>query len=124
MNNKEQQIEGAAEQVAQITEINGDVTAEQIQAWKNQYGRVAEVRVKDEEFGEEHIGYFRRPDMTTMQAVNSVSKSNEVKASEVMFENCWLGGSPQLKTDAIYKMDAMAALGSMFGKCVRTLKNL
>ena len=66
MNNKEKQI----------TEINGGVTAEQIQAWKNQYGRVAEVRVKDEEFGEEHIGYFRRPDMTTMQAVNSVSKSS------------------------------------------------
>ena len=101
--------------VKQITEINGGVTAEQIQAWKNQYGRVA---------GEEHIGYFRRPDMTTMQAVNSVSKTNEVKASEVMFDNCWLGGSPQLKTDAIYKMDAMAALGSMFGKCVRSLKNL
>ena len=114
MNNKEKQI----------TEINGGVTAEQIQAWKNQYGRIAEVRVEDSEFGEVHIGYFHRPDMTTMQAVNSVSKTNEVKASEVMFDNCWLGGSPQLKTDAIYKMDAMAALGSMFGKCVRALKNL
>lgn len=124
MNNKAQKIDNAAEEVAQITEINGGITAEQIQAWKNQYGRVAEVRVKDEEFNEEHIGYFHRPDMATMQAVNSVSKTNEVKASEVMFDNCWLGGSPALKSDAIYKMDAMAALGSMFNKCVRTLKNL
>lgn len=114
MNNKEQKV----------TEINGGVTAEQIQAWKNQYGRIAEVRVEDKDVGEVHIGYFHRPDMETMQAVNAVSKSNEVKASGVMFDNCWLGGSPALKSDAIYKMDAMAALGSMFGKCVRTLKNL
>ena len=124
MNNKEQIIEEATEQVVALAEINGGIAAEQIQAWKNQYGRIAEVRVEDKEVGEVHIGYFRRPDMKTMQAVNSVSKTNEVKASEVMFDNCWLGGSPQLKTDAIYKMDAMAALGSMFGKCVRTLKNL
>ena len=114
MNNKDQKI----------TEINGGVTPEQIQAWKNQYGKVAEVRVEDTDTGECHIGYFHRPNMTTMQAVNAVSKNNEVKASEVMFDNCWLGGSPMLKSDAIYKMDAMAALGSMFGKNVSHLKNL
>lgn len=114
MNNKEQKI----------TEINGGVTTEQIQAWKNQYGRVAEVRVEDVDTAECHIGYFHRPDMATMQAVNAVSKNNEVKASEVMFDNCWLGGSPMLKSDAIYKMDAMAVLGSMFGRCVHSLKNL
>lgn len=124
MNNKEQKIDGAAEQVAQAKEINGGVTAEMIDGWKHSHGRVAEVRVLDPEVGECHIGYFHRPDMKTMQAVNATSKTNEVKASEVLFDNCWLGGSSMLQSDAILKMEAMAALGTMFGRCVRTLKNL
>lgn len=108
----------------QIKEFNGGVTAEQIGIWKNQHGRIAEVRITDDEVAECHVGYFRRPDMKTMQAVNATSKTDEVKASEVMFSNCWLGGSPMLQTDAILKMEAMTTLVSMFGKCTRILKNL
>lgn len=131
MNNKNQNAkknDDAIEQIgsgqSQIREINGDVSAEQIAMWKNLHGRIVEVRITDEEVAECHVGYFHRPDMKTMQAVNATSKTNEVKASEVMFDNCWLGGSPMLQTDAILKMEAMATLGTMFGKCVRTLKNL
>ncbi len=126
MNNKKQNAkknDDAIEQ-PQIREINGDVSAEQIAMWKNQHGRVVEVRITDEETEECHVGYFHRPDMKTMQAVNATSKTNEVKASEIMFDNCWLGGSPMLQTDAILKMEAMVTLGSMFGKCTRSLKNL
>lgn len=108
----------------QIKEINGGVTEEQIAAWKGRCGRISEVSITDEEVGECHIGYFRRPDMKTMQAVNAVSKTDEVKASEVMFDNCWLGGSASLKEDAILKIEAMATLADIFGKCVRRLKNL
>ena len=45
-------------------------------------------------------------------------------SSEVIFDNCWLGGSEALKTDALYKMAAMQALGSLFGRYLGTLKNL
>lgn len=114
MNNKEQKI----------TEINGGVTAEQIQAWKNQYGRVAEVRVEDVDTAECHIGYFHRPDSQTMQAFSAVSKNNEMKGSEIVFDNCWLGGSPMMKSDAIYKINAMGMLTTMFSRCSNSLKNL
>lgn len=131
MDNKKQNAagnDGATERIdngqPQIKEINGDVSPEQIAMWKNQHGRIVEVCITDEEAAECHVGYFHRPDMKTMQAVNATSKTNEVKASEVMFDNCWLGSSPMLQTDAILKMEAMATLGTMFGKCVRTLKNL
>lgn len=129
MNNKKQNNQenaAVAEQIGnaqpQVREINGGVSAEQIAVWKSQHGRIVEVCITDEESAECHVGYFHRPDMKTMQAVNATSKTNEVKASEVMFDNCWLGGSPMLQSDAILKMEAMATLGSMFGKCVRTLK--
>lgn len=104
--------------------INGDITEEQIAAWKARYGRVVEVEVADTDFEELHRGYFHRPDMKTMQAFSATAKSNEVKASEVMFDNCWLGGSLMMKTDAVYKMQATGELQKIFGRCVSRLKNL
>lgn len=103
---------------------DGGVTAENIAAWKAAHGRISEVEVKDEDFDEVHVGYFRRPDMKTMQAFSATAKTNEVKAAEVLFDNCWLGGSGMLKTDAIYKMEAMNAMQGVFGRCSRALKNL
>lgn len=104
--------------------INGEVTDEQIATWKGRHGRVVEIEVADTEFGELHRGYFRRPDMKTMQAFSATAKNNEVKAAEVIFDNCWLGGSAMMKTDAVYKMQATGELQNIFGKCVSKLKNL
>ena len=104
--------------------INGDVTAEQINEWKNRNGRIHEVEIADTEFEELHRGYFRRPDMKTMQAFSAAAKTNEIKAAEVMFDNCWLGGSSAMKSDAVYKMQAIGELQNIFGKCVSKLKNL
>lgn len=103
---------------------NGGIAEGHINNWKQQHGRVVKVEVTDEETGETHVGYFRRPDMKIMQAVSATSKNDEVKGSEVLFDSCWLGGSESLKTDAVYKMEAMAGLSGIFGKCVHKLKNL
>lgn len=104
--------------------LSGEVSEEQIAAWKTKHGRVVEIEVADPEFGELHRGYFRRPDMKTMQAFSATAKSNDVKAAEVMFDNCWLGGSAMMKTDAVYKMQTIGELQNIFGKCVSRLKNL
>ncbi|MBD5173406.1 MAG: hypothetical protein HDT08_02055 [Bacteroidales bacterium] len=104
--------------------INGDVTEEQIATWKARHGRIVEIEVADVEFEELHRGYFHRPDMKTMQAFSATAKSNEIKAAEVIFDNCWLGGSAMMKSDAVYKMQATGELQNIFGKCVSKLKNL
>ena len=70
--------------------VNGDITEEQIAGWKGKYGRVVEVEVADTDFEELHRGYFHRPDMQTMQAFSATAKQNEVRAAEVLFDNCWL----------------------------------
>lgn len=108
----------------ELTTDNGGVTEENINQWKNKFGRVSEVTVEDEEAGLRLVGYFRRPDMTTMQAFSATAKSNEVKAAEVLFDNCWLGGASLMKTDAVYKMEGMNAMQGIFGRCTRALKNL
>lgn len=108
----------------EITTINGGVTDEQVAAWKNKHGRISEVEVVDTDTNERHIAYFHRPNMATMQAFSAAAKNNEVKAAEILFDNCWLGGSPAIKADAIYKMEAMNAMQGVFGRCTRALKNL
>lgn len=104
--------------------INGEVSDEQLAIWKAQHHRIVEIEVADTEFKEVHRGYFHRPDMKTMQAFSATAKTNEVKAAEVIFDNCWLGGSPMMKNDAVYKMQATGELQNIFGKCVSKLKNL
>lgn len=108
----------------EMTTLNGGVNEEQITLWKHKHGRVYEIEVEDPDYKERHVGYFSRPSMQTMQAASAAARGDELKASEIMFNNCWLGGSPALKEDAVYKMEAMEALSGIFGKCVHSLKNL
>ena len=108
----------------EMTTVDGGVTAEQVAEWKAKHGRVVEIEVGDPDYNERHVGYFRRPDMKTMQAFSATAKNNEVKAAEIFFDNCWLGGSPMMKTDAVYKLEANGKLQAIFGKCVSKLKNL
>lgn len=104
------------------TTFDGGITETQIQEWKRQYGRVVRVDVADDD--ELHIGYFRRPSLQTMSAVTKISKTDEVKSAEVLFDNCLLGGSEALRRDAILFMEAGKQLASMFSSCAGSLKNL
>lgn len=121
---KTKNMETNEKKAIELTTDNGGVTEENINQWKNKFGRVSEVTVEDEEAGLRLVGYFRRPDMATMQAFSATAKSNEVKAAEVLFDNCWLGGASLMKTDAVYKMEGMNAMQGIFGRCTRALKNL
>ena len=56
--------------------------------------------------------------------VFQLTKKDEVKSTSVMFENCWLGGDPVMKTDTLVRMAAIKQLGAMFDRVVGTLKNV
>lgn len=102
--------------------LNGEVTQEQINAWKAKHNRVSEVSITED--NTTVIGYFKRPDMETMAAVNAVSKADEIKGANIMFDNCWLGGDPIMKEDAIIRIKATTVLSQIFNNCVGELKNL
>lgn len=102
--------------------IHGLVSDETIQQWKNQFRKVYSITIDDD--GETVIGYFKRPDMETLSAVNAVSKIDEVKAANTLFANCWLGGSDLVKTDAVIKMGMMSKLNDMMTLAHADLKNL
>lgn len=111
------------EQEVRTGEIfDGGVTEEQIFGWKRQHGKVVRIEVEDD--GEVHVGYFRRPKLSTMSAVTKLTKTDEMKGSEVMFDNCWLGGSSALRNDAVLFLEVTKQLGTMLLGCRSSLKNL
>lgn len=117
------ETENKKEQEIKIGEtFDGGVTEEQIKSWKNKHGKVVRIDVVD---GEDlHIGYFRRPQLEIMSAVTKIAKTDELKSSEMMYDNCWLGGSSAMRTDALLFLAATQQLGTMLNSCRSSLKNL
>lgn len=112
----------SGEVIRTLEVFNGGVSEEQIASWKKEHRKVHAIEVED---GDElYIGYFHRPSMETMSAVNKLAKADEVKSTTTMFDNCWLGGDTVMKTDTLVRMAAIKQLGEMFNRVVGTLKNL
>lgn len=97
------------------------VTNDMIAMWKSKHRKVVSITVEDD--GELFTGFFRRPDMNTMSAVMAVAKTDELKASNVMFENCWLGGDELMREDFALKVAAMGKMQSLMEVKVQELKN-
>ncbi|MEG1540051.1 MAG: hypothetical protein RR383_08935 [Muribaculaceae bacterium] len=102
--------------------FNGGVTDDQLKSWKEAHRKVYAIEVEDD--NELFVAYFKRPTMETMSAVNKLSKSDEIKGTATLFDNCWLGGDPLVKSDTLLRMAAIKQLGVMFDKVLGTLKNL
>ena len=115
-------METISKQAPEAQTYDGGVTPEQVEAWKQQHRKAFHIDIKDGD--DVHIGYFKRPDFATIKAVTKLSKTDEVEAGRVMFMNCWLGGSEDLKTDAVLFMAVQIQLGKVLNGCVGSLKNL
>lgn len=102
--------------------FDGGVTEAQIANWKGQHKKVYRVDIVDGE--DTHIGFFKRPDFATIKAVTKVAKTDEVEGGKIMFDNCWLGGSAELREDAVLFMAVQVQLGSVLNGCMGSLKNL
>lgn len=102
--------------------FDGGITEEQIQAWKAKHGKVIRIDVIDD--GDLHVGYFHRPRLETMSAVVKMTKTDEIKGSETLFDNCWLGGSTVIRHDAVLFMEAGKQLATMLSSCRSSIKNL
>ncbi len=62
--------------------------------------------------------------METLSVTAKLAKNDEIKAADVLFKNCWLGGSPLLLEDATLKMTAIGQLNQLTGSVKAELKNL
>lgn len=102
--------------------FDGGITSEQVEAMKAKHRKVVRIDIVDGE--DTHVGYFKRPDFETIKAVTKVAKVDEVEAGRIMFDKCWLGGSEELRRDAILFMAVQKQLGRVLNSCMGSLKNL
>lgn len=102
--------------------FNGGLTDAQVEAWKQTHRKSFAIEIVDGD--EVHVGYFKRPTLATLKAVTKVVKTDEVEAGKVMFDNCWLGGSEELRTDALLFMAVQKKLGEVLNGFQGVIKNL
>jgi len=76
-----------------MKKLIGEATPEQIQQWKEKYGRVIGIKVDG------HIFYLRTPDRKILSYATTVGAKDPIKFNEILLNNCWLGGSEEIKTN-------------------------
>lgn len=111
-----------SEENKEVNISDGGVSQEMVETWKHQYRKVFEIEVRDED--SIYRGWYRRPDMNTLSAVVKLGKSDEIKASVTMADNCWLGGAPEMKEEATIKLAAIRQLDKMTSSIVSTIKKV
>jgi hypothetical protein len=100
------------------------VSQEKINQWKNQHnGRVFQVSVTDDDDAEYHA-FFKEPDMKTMSAVAHESKTDEVKASELLFNACKLHVDDAIEQITTLKLSVMRDLGNVVSLKKTTFQKL
>ena len=103
------------------------VTAAQIKTWKAKYnGEVYEIVTPlDDTNKKTATGYFRKPDLKVISAAAKFSENDQIKAGEVLFVNCWLGGDKDLyDTNDEAKLSVIKTLSQIFKIRNSTLKKL
>jgi hypothetical protein len=98
--------------------VKGEATAEQIAMWKNLHKDVYAIRIEDS------IAYLRKPDRATIKAMASFAQSDPIRSSEILLENCWLGGDAEIKTDNDKFLAVSARLGELIEVKNAELKKL
>ena len=111
---------------------NGKATADQIAAWKKMHGDVYEVTVGGK------FCYVRGFDRVTMKLclsqmkmkIDTETKSTEIdmqkmlEIGEIGLQNCWLGGSEDIKAIDNLWIAASMQVGSLFDFAEADLKKL
>jgi hypothetical protein len=70
-----------------------EATQEQIQEWKDKYGSIHFLKVKDKQC------YLKLPSRKALGYAMVASNSNPIVANETILNDCWIAGDEEIKTD-------------------------
>ena len=85
----------------------GEVTADQINAWKEQHGEVFAIKVNG------HVCYLRKPTRRELSFATTAGKNDPLKFNETLLRGCWLGGSEAIRRDDDKFMGASGVLDKL-----------
>ena len=95
-----------------------NVTKQQIQEWKKQYGDVYVLNIEGKK------AYLRTPDRQTLSYASTLATKDPLKFNEAILTNCWLGGEEEIKTDDALFLSASSKLGELIQIKEATLEKL
>ena len=75
------------------TELKGQATPEQIEAWKAKHRNVWALKT------EGSVAYVRSPGRVELSHATAVGAGNPVKFNETILLDCWLGGDTSIQTE-------------------------
>ena len=70
-----------------------NATEQQIKDWKEKYGEVFRISVKDKS------AYFHKPSRQTLGYAQMAGRENPIKVMEAMMNGCWIYGDPEIRTN-------------------------
>lgn len=97
--------------MANKAKIITDVTPEVIKAWKQEYGTILKYKTVDEK-----VGYFREPDISTLDASAAMAATNPIRSNEIIAKYCFIGGDESIITEKKYLLGLMDKLKKLINK--------
>lgn len=95
-----------------------DLTAQQIDAFKKEYGEVYLIEVEDKKC------FLHQPTRQILDAASMASKKADSKFNEIILKGCWLAGDKELVNDDVYFFSASSQLSEVITFKEATLKKL
>lgn len=74
-------------------ELIGQVSQEQIDAWKAEYKTVWALKVDG------RVAYIKKPDRKTLGYASTAGAKDPMKFNEILMKECFIGGDEEIKTD-------------------------
>lgn len=85
----------------------GEATSDQIDAWKKQYGEIFSLTVDG------HVCYLKKPDRKTLSFASMAGTKDPLKFNETLLNNCFIGGSEEIKKDDNLFLSASSKLADL-----------
>lgn len=97
-------------------------TCEEIQQLKAQKGALVLVEVNSE--GKKYQAIFKEPSFQTLEAINKISKTDEMKGLQAAYHNCLVVCDPEIQERDLLKIKAVEGLMVRVQKITSQAKNL
>lgn len=99
------------------------MTPEEIKKLKAKHGDTLSLCTVTTQNGDAFEFILKKPSRATIQAVSSVG-DNTTKASDLMIENCVVGGNLEALEDGEVFIAVLEEVGNLFGAATSTVKKL
>ena len=98
------------------------LSPEKIEELKGKHGVVFVVEIPEGDVV--HKAVFREPDVAVLTAVNAIGKTDEMKATMVLYENCLIAADPSINKRDLLKIEVAKAISERMTILTKTVKNL